>query len=286
MASKLFYAGINLQQNELQNAVLHPLASAPLTPVQGQIYFNSSNNTLYCYDGTEWLSVIHHDLTIAAGSTDYLDITGHELSVKALAISSVTVNAVETSLANFVTNNYSLGNEFQEGDVVILTAVTDASLKRWIHNGGSAGTTADFTALDNVLTSSEVRGYLSGSSGISYNSGTGAITADVDDSTVQVGASGIEVKDSGVTQAKLDSTLESKIVNAYKAVVGDGTATSFTVTHNLASEDLICSAWQVSTGMHVECMMTITNSNTVTVGAFPAPSTNDLKVIIQKAILS
>lgn len=286
MAEKLYFAGINLQQNELQNAVIHNLASAPSSPVEGQIYQNTTDNTLYCYDGTEWVSVVHHDLTIAAGSTDYLDITNHELSVKALTITSVTVDAVETSLSAYLTTvNYATNKQFQEGDVIILTAAANGS-NRYIHNGGTAYTDADFTSMDNVLTASEVRGYLSGSSGVSYNSGTGAITADVDDTTIEVGGSGLQVKDASITQTKLDSTLEGKIVNAYKELVGDGSATSFTVTHNLGSEDIFCSAWKVSTGEHVECMVTINSTNQITIGAFPAPATNDLKVLIQKAILA
>lgn len=286
MAAKQYYVGIDLQRNELQNALMHPLASAPSSPSEGQIYWNSTDKALYVYDGTAWSTSTHTPVTIAAGSADYLGIDGQELSIKALAITDVVVNGVETSLANFVTNNYSLGTEFQEGDVIILTAVTDASLMRWIHNGGSAGTIADFTALDNVLTASEVRGYLSGASGVTYNSGTGEISADVDDSTIQVGVGGLEVKDLGVTQAKLSATLEAKIVNAYKELVGDGTATTFTVTHNLASEDIMCSTWNETTKSHVECMVTVIDANSITVAAFPAPTINNLKVIIQKAILA
>lgn len=286
MSEKLYYVGINLQGNELQNALMHPLASAPSNPTEGQIYWNSTDKALYVYDGTQWTTSTHTPVTIAAGSTDYLSIDGQELSIKALAITDVVVDNTETSLADFVTNNYSVGTEYQEGDVIILTAVTNQTQRRWIHNGGSAGTTADFTQLDDVLTASEVRAYLSGGDGITYNSGTGEIAADVDDTTIQVGVSGLEVKDDSITQAKLDPTLEGKVVNAYKELLGDGAATSFSVNHALASEDIFCAAWKVSTGEHVECMVTIVDSNNITVGAFPAPATNDLKILVQKAILS
>lgn len=268
MSEKLFFTGIDLQQNQLKNAVIHPLATAPENAVEGQIYFDTVNHKLMEYNGTQWQPVCADALTVAAGSSDYLAIVNGELSIKALAITNVTVDATETSIANFVTANYT-GSEFQEGDVVILTAASDGA-NRYIHNGGTAGTTADFTVLDNVLSSSEVRGYLSASDGISYNSGTGEFT----------------LADDGVTQAKLDATLEAKIVNAFKSLVGNGSATSFNINHGLNTEDIFCHAWKVSTGEHVECQIVIVDANNITVGAFPAPSTNNLKILIQKAILS
>lgn len=49
-----FLSNINLNKNELQNAVMHPLASAPSSPKAGQIYFNSIEKEMYQYDGTQW----------------------------------------------------------------------------------------------------------------------------------------------------------------------------------------------------------------------------------------
>lgn len=46
---------LDLNQNEIQNAVLHPLPSPPLNPVEGQIYYNSTDNLIYQWDGTKWL---------------------------------------------------------------------------------------------------------------------------------------------------------------------------------------------------------------------------------------
>ena len=37
---------LNLSQNELQNAVLHRLAAAPENPVLGQIYFDTTNQSI------------------------------------------------------------------------------------------------------------------------------------------------------------------------------------------------------------------------------------------------
>lgn len=46
---------IDLSQNELQNTAIQRLATAPASPVKGQIYFNSVHNRLFYYNGSEWI---------------------------------------------------------------------------------------------------------------------------------------------------------------------------------------------------------------------------------------
>lgn len=61
---------LNLNKNELQNAVLQPLAVAPANPKLGQIYTDSSSNpkAIKWYDGTDWKLVgVVYEQTSALG---------------------------------------------------------------------------------------------------------------------------------------------------------------------------------------------------------------------------
>ena len=54
MAKKVL-TDLNLNQNELQNAVIQNLGSAPLNPVSGQEYFNTTDKKKYIYNGSAWV---------------------------------------------------------------------------------------------------------------------------------------------------------------------------------------------------------------------------------------
>ena len=116
---------------------------------------------------------------IHSDSANYAEVVSeggsNKLKLKPLVVTSVTVNSAQADLAAFISNVYS-GSNFQEGDIVFLT--TPSPTEAYIHNGGTAGTAADFDQLNQGLSDAQIRSKFSGSAGINYDSSTGAITAD------------------------------------------------------------------------------------------------------------
>lgn len=55
MAKKNLLVDLDFNQNEVQNAVIQNLASAPATPKEGQQYWNTADKKWYIYDGTNWV---------------------------------------------------------------------------------------------------------------------------------------------------------------------------------------------------------------------------------------
>ena len=119
---------------------------------------------------------------IATDSANYAELVTvngeKQLKLKPLTITDVSVDTTQTSLANWISANYSSGDEKQEGDIIVLTGVSGRA-ETYIHNGGTAGNANDWAEIEGAdVTDAEIRGALSASSGVNYNSATGAFTAD------------------------------------------------------------------------------------------------------------
>ena len=91
-----YLSNINLLQNELQNARIQNLGTAPSSPVKGQIYFNTVSNELVIYNGTAW-DIVGKEFT---GGT-YITVDGTTINHDNTTRSDTTSSASPANGATF-----------------------------------------------------------------------------------------------------------------------------------------------------------------------------------------
>ena len=127
-----FLTNIHLNQNELQGAVVHKLAVEPsaASGVKGQIYFNSTTNTLKYHDGTDWVAVgtsnATGDITAVVAGTR-ISVTGTTSG----ASGDATVNLDATTVAEIEANTLKTGITSGQASAIsantLKVSYTDAS---------------------------------------------------------------------------------------------------------------------------------------------------------------
>jgi hypothetical protein len=77
------------------------------------------------------------------------------------------------------------------------------------------------------------------------------------------------------------TSLPNGFMTRYAGTIGDGISTTLTVTHSLGTTDVETQVRDATSGARVDCDITNTDANTVTVGPFlTAPASNSLKVVV------
>ncbi len=323
-----YLTDINLNKNELQNAVIQNLASAPSSPVEGQIYYDSTagDKAIYVYNGSNWISVggdiTGVDITAGTGLTGSVTTTGgqHTQTINladtavtagsygsATAIPVITIDAqgrITNATTAGITTTLTVDGDSTTSDVALATddlkiigtsneietaaskSGTDVTLQIGLPSNVTVGN--NLTVSNDLVVSGDlqVTGTTTTNNVETVSTSNGVIfegsVADANELTLLAGSltadRTVTLPDATGTAA-LTTDITGRL---FTASIGDGSATSIAVSHNLGSRDVIVQLYDASSYDTVMADVVRTDTNTVTIGFSSAPSTNDIKVLVSK----
>ena len=303
-----FLSKINMNQNEIQNLVLHSQNSNP-SGIEGQIYYNSSTNKVMIHDGSDFTSIAGDIESITSATTNQLTIANGTGPSPALTIVTAAIANGGTGLATadqihtFVTTQTDSIAADTSGTAAKVTVTEDTSSNTnynvVFHNGSNAlldeSSTGGFhynpstetLSVKNLnvtvkTTQKEVE-LINTSSGVIFEGDTAdgnETTLDVIDPTA---ARTINLPNaSGTVQLVGDATREFVVaLNASESAVTKSTNT-YTVTHSLNSRDVACQVYHTSNYNTVHVDVTRATVNTVEVAFGKSVTDGDYKILITK----
>ncbi len=146
----MYLVNLNLSKNELQNAVIQPLATAPANPKEGQIYYNSSDKFIYRFDGTNWgpIGVVYNQGSTTGAVITGLDSTG---KVTTTNVTGLTLTGYSPVTGGYVTDGMTMQQAI---------AALDEAVKNAIAGGGEVNQNAwsNITVKAQSVASGEVTG--------------------------------------------------------------------------------------------------------------------------------
>ena len=223
--------------------------------------------------------VVDGNLTVS-GSTTYLNTATLTVEDNIVLLNS---NATGSPVAD-------AGIEVERGDSTNASFFWDESEDKWTANNGttstavsleghthSASAITDFTEAVQDAVGTFVTD--SGTIDFAYNDGGNSLSASVilaTSNSYLSTASGLAV-DKGALETAL---IADNFTKKASANVGNGSATSFAITHNLNSRDVVVNVYDNATYDTVETDVVRTDANTVTVSFTVAPTSNAYRVVI------
>lgn len=171
MADKKIRVDLDLNQNELQNAVIQNLASAPSNPKEGQIYYNTANDTYYGYKNGSWVALDSQGLIYSAGTgIDSSALSGGTIQVSTTIASKTDIGSANLTIQRNGTNIGTFSANATSAVTVNVSVPTTASEVGALPSTTTITDLADTTqmsAINSGVTASTVSAVASNTSGIS-----------------------------------------------------------------------------------------------------------------------
>lgn len=200
-----FLTNLNLNKNEIQNAVIQPLAVAPSNPKEGQIYYNSTDKFIYRYNGTSWgpIGVVYQQGSTTGAVITGLDDKGNVTTTNVVGLTLTGYTPVEDG---YVSNGMTLQQAI---------AALDTAVKNAVAGGGEINQNA-WSNITVPVQSTNVTSEVNGES----SPVTIAADAKTDTFTIASGDAWTKV-DADATNKKI--TLGHKFSGAIDGTYGDAT---------------------------------------------------------------
>lgn len=196
-------------------------------------------------------------------------------------IDGVTMAAGDRVLVRNQTSQPANGIYVWNGAAVAMTRSADASTSNelemavlYVEEGTDAGAKFRQTTLNFVLDTGNIVWQSDTSVAPAASETTSGIAELATQTETDTGTDDTRI----VTPLKLANF--SGKAKRYATSIGDGSATSYTVTHNLGTKDVIVNAfYNASTYDEVFCDIQHTSANTITLIFATAPSSNQIRVV-------
>ena len=303
---------LRANQNQLLEAVLHSVAVEPSQAVAGQVYYNTKDKRAYVYTGAVWMAMDAKDASPTAVSIVKTINDGDSLinldKIKDLADKLKATNIV--AVINGGTENIS-------ADRIngIAGAITAGDIVSKINEGTSKISTSKIDGLDDKLKiDTIIQALIASNKTIPTNKITGldnALAAKITDAQAQAKADTALQQANTFTNQRINQILNGASSNydTFKEIeellknndnlttvlkkgiadktgkvakeIGNGTATEFTVNHNLNSQDVVVMVRENKAPFaQVITDVEITDVNNVKVRFAKAPAVGSYKVIV------
>lgn len=205
-----------------------------------------------------------------------------DLSAPGATIDGITMSSGDRVLVRSQTTQSQNGIYVWNGASTSATRSLDASTFDELEQ--AVVTVEEGTDAGSSFRQTQVNGTIDSSNVIFSSFGTGAPSASETTAGIAELATQAET-DAGTDDARIVTPLKLKTWSSapkrYAADFGDGSATSYTITHNLASRDLTVAIYRNSGSYdEVECDVEHTTTNTITLVFATAPTSNQFRVVV------